>query len=486
VFLLPQAYLAFPLFGFVLVLLGYIGAHLAMSKRESVLALFGERAGLAPRTAPLAALPRVVDTSVAVDGRVLDIVRAGFLHGVMLVPSPVLAELQGLATPVTAAAHAGPARARGAGGAAARGRRHRRGARARRAGGARGGRQARPHLPGPRRSPAHAGHQPGQGGRPGRRAGAQPARPVAGAAAEGGCRRRRRLLLLKPGKEPDQAVGYLDDGSMVVVEGGRTRVGSEISVRVTSVLTTANGRLVFARPAETESAPAPRAARVPRAVPRPPAAERRGAVSAATPERVGALVPAAGSGVRLGPGDPKALRLLAGEPLLVHAVRGLRAAPSVGAVVVAAPPADVDEVRDLLAPYSVEVVPGGAERQDSVRRALAALDPAVELVLVHDAARCLTPRLAGRGGGGGRCAPRGGASVPVLPVADTVKAVDGDRVTARRWTAARCARLRRRRGFRRAVLERAHASGLPVATDDAGLVEADGGTVTTVDGSRTP
>jgi uncharacterized protein YacL len=84
-----------------------------------------------------------------------------------------------------------------------------------------------------------------------------------------------RLLLLKPGKEPEQAVGYLDDGSMVVVEGGRPRIGAELSVRVTSVLTTANGRLVFGRPAEAEPAPAARPARVPRAVPRPPAAERR-------------------------------------------------------------------------------------------------------------------------------------------------------------------------------------------------------------------
>jgi 2-C-methyl-D-erythritol 4-phosphate cytidylyltransferase len=104
---------------------------------------------------------------------------------------------------------------------------------------------------------------------------------------------------------------------------------------------------------------------------------------------VGVLVPAAGLGVRLGPGAPKALRELAGEPLLVHAVRGLRAAPSVGPVVVAA--TDVALVEELLAPYDVVVVAGGAERQESVRLALAALDPAADLVLVHDAARCLAP-----------------------------------------------------------------------------------------------
>ena len=97
VFFLPQAYLAFPLFGFVVVLLGFLGYQIGASKRDGVLALFGQSAGLTPRPAPTAALPRVVDTSVAIDGRVLDVVRAGFLHGSMLVPSPVLAELQGMA-----------------------------------------------------------------------------------------------------------------------------------------------------------------------------------------------------------------------------------------------------------------------------------------------------------------------------------------------------------------------------------------------------
>ena len=199
------------------------------------------------------------------------------------------------------------------------------------------------------------------------------------------------------------------------------------------------------------------------------------------PGQVGVLVPAAGSGLRLGPGDPKALRLLAGEPLLVHAVRGLRAAPSVGPVVVAAPPAEVDAVCALLEPWSVRVVPGGAERQDSVRRALSALDPAVELVLVHDAARCLTPVALVEAV---VAALRAGAEavVPVLPVADTVKAVDGDRVTATLDRASLRA-TQTPQGFRRDVLERVHGSTGPALTDDAGLVEAAGGRVTTVAGA---
>jgi uncharacterized protein YacL len=50
----------------------------------------------------------------------------------------------------------------------------------------------------------------------------------------------------KPGREPGQGVGYLDDGTMVVIERGRALVGKDVTVRVTSVVITANGRLVFA------------------------------------------------------------------------------------------------------------------------------------------------------------------------------------------------------------------------------------------------
>ena len=65
--------------------------------------------------------------------------------------------------------------------------------------------------------------------------------------------------------------------------------------------------------------------------------------------RTAAVVPAAGRGERLGPGAPKALRLLGGVPLLVHAVRALATARSIDLVVVAAPEGGVDDVRALLA-----------------------------------------------------------------------------------------------------------------------------------------
>ncbi len=199
----------------------------------------------------------------------------------------------------------------------------------------------------------------------------------------------------------------------------------------------------------------------------------------------GVLVPAAGLGLRLGPGGPKALRLLAGEPLLVHAVRGLRAVAELGAVVVAAPPDEVELVRGLLSHYDAQVVAGGAHRHDSVACALAGLPPGVDLVLVHDAARCLTPPVVFAAV---VAALRAGADavVPVLEVYDTVKRVDGEVVVE---TVPRSAlrTVQTPQGFRREVLELAHAelahsAGCDRHTDDAGMVEALGRTVVTVPG----
>ncbi|WP_089297687.1 2-C-methyl-D-erythritol 4-phosphate cytidylyltransferase [Actinoplanes regularis] len=198
---------------------------------------------------------------------------------------------------------------------------------------------------------------------------------------------------------------------------------------------------------------------------------------------VAVVVPAAGAGVRLGPGGPKALRLLEGEPLLVHAVRRLAAAPSVRLIVVAAPPADVDAVHALLAPVApVTVVAGGAERQESVAAALAAVPEEVAIVLVHDAARCLTPpsvieRVA--------AAVREGADavIPVLPVVDTIKEVDGDDIVLGTVDRSALRAVQTPQGFRATMLRAAHAAAADSHTDDAGAVEKLGIPVRCVPGS---
>ena len=194
--------------------------------------------------------------------------------------------------------------------------------------------------------------------------------------------------------------------------------------------------------------------------------------------RTAALVPAAGRGERLGPGAPKALREIGGESILLHAVRGLLASDRVGLVVVAAPPSleGVAEVHRILAGLDeVLVVPGGSTRQQSVALALAAVPEGYDVILVHDAARALTPpeTIASVVD-----AVRSGlpAVVPVLPVADTVKSValgrDGAESVGRTVDRAGLRAVQTPQGFHREVLARAHAAAGRDATDDAGLVES--------------
>jgi len=195
---------------------------------------------------------------------------------------------------------------------------------------------------------------------------------------------------------------------------------------------------------------------------------------------VAVVIPAAGRGERLGADRPKAFVDVAGRSLLEHAVDGIR--PVADLIVVAAPTTLVEQVRSLLS--DVEVVAGGDVRQDSVRAALALLPADVDIVLVHDAARAWVPvevswRVVQ--------AVRDGADavIPVVAVTDTVKEVESDGAVVRTVdrTSLRC--VQTPQGFRRDVLVRAHAAGAtgPSATDDAGLVEALGLTVVTVEGS---
>jgi 2-C-methyl-D-erythritol 4-phosphate cytidylyltransferase len=197
---------------------------------------------------------------------------------------------------------------------------------------------------------------------------------------------------------------------------------------------------------------------------------------------IAVVIPAAGRGERMGAGVVKALRELDGLPLLVHAVRRVRAVPAVAAVVVVAPVGLVNDLSVLLGQYAVTVVAGGAERQDSVRLGLAALPPEVEFVLVHDAARALTPVAVFESV---IAALRAGAEavVPVLPVADTVKRVVRDRVVGTLERADLRA-VQTPQGFVRELLEHAHRLPGPPATDDAALVERLGRTVVTVPGSQ--
>ncbi|MFF4885809.1 2-C-methyl-D-erythritol 4-phosphate cytidylyltransferase [Streptomyces nigra] len=209
--------------------------------------------------------------------------------------------------------------------------------------------------------------------------------------------------------------------------------------------------------------------------------------------RTAVVIPAAGRGVRLGPGAPKALRALNGTPMLIHAVRAMAASRWVSLVVVVAPPDGAAEVKSLLDAHALPertdflVVPGGESRQESVRLGLEALPPDHDIVLVHDAARPLVPVdtvdaviEAVRDG-----AP---AVVPALPLADTVKEVEpAEEPGTPEPVVATPARARLRavqtpQGFDRATLVRAHETVTGNVTDDASMVEQLGPTVVVVPG----
>jgi 2-C-methyl-D-erythritol 4-phosphate cytidylyltransferase len=193
-----------------------------------------------------------------------------------------------------------------------------------------------------------------------------------------------------------------------------------------------------------------------------------------------AIVSAAGSGERLGAGVPKAYVELCGRTMLEHAVDGLLGSGVIDRVVVAVPLDRVAETSTMLDGRAV-VVAGGAQRHDSVRLALDHVgDP--DFVVVHDAARPLTPvdqirRVVAALAEGLR------AVVPVVPVVDTVKAVDANGVVLGTPERSGLRAVQTPQGFATDLLRRAYQrAGSVAATDDASLVENLGTPVHTVAG----
>ncbi|MDQ1393678.1 MAG: 2-C-methyl-D-erythritol 4-phosphate cytidylyltransferase [Acidimicrobiaceae bacterium] len=187
--------------------------------------------------------------------------------------------------------------------------------------------------------------------------------------------------------------------------------------------------------------------------------------------QVWAIVVAAGAGTRFG--GPKQFEPLLGRRVLDWSVAA--AAASCDGVVVVLPP-------DRLEPGTQ---PGGTTRSASVRAGLAAVPDSAEIVVVHDAARPLArPELFERVVAAIRASASASAdaAIAVVPVADTIKRVRGDRVTET-LDRAELVMVQTPQAFRADALRKAHA-GEPEATDDAALIEAMGGTVVTVPGDR--
>jgi len=227
---------------------GYLFAYVAAKKHRGILRLVGVHQLTEPGVAgaPMPAGQTLVDTSAIIDGRIADIVRTGFLSGELVVPEFVLRELQQVADsgdPLK--------RARG-----------RRGLEV-----VHGLRSdvpvATPEIDFPELADVDAkllklARQRGlriltTDYNLNRLARIQDvvvlnvnelANALKPAVLPG---ERLEIRLIREGKEPDQGVGYLDDGTMVVVEGGRRRVGDTVDVQVTSVLQSPSGKMIFTR-----------------------------------------------------------------------------------------------------------------------------------------------------------------------------------------------------------------------------------------------
>jgi 2-C-methyl-D-erythritol 4-phosphate cytidylyltransferase/2-C-methyl-D-erythritol 2,4-cyclodiphosphate synthase len=220
--------------------------------------------------------------------------------------------------------------------------------------------------------------------------------------------------------------------------------------------------------------------------------------------RIGAVLVAAGSSRRAGPGLPKQFRNLGLRPMFIAALE-----PLLGVcdeVVVVVPESDVDRAADILVEHGivagggsgrpdggrapgvegtsgrprVVVVAGGRLRQDSVGAGLATLSDDVDVVLIHDAARPfasleLCERVAA-------AAIEHGAVVPVVPVKDTVKRVEEGRVVATLDRAVLGLAQTPQAFVRETLLSAREAVGDAGVTDDAQCVEIAGGRVAVVDG----
>jgi len=203
--------------------------------------------------------------------------------------------------------------------------------------------------------------------------------------------------------------------------------------------------------------------------------------------RASAIVVAAGSGTRLGSGEPKAFVKLRGHPTLHYSLATIATLPMIEEVVIAIPAGMERRTREEVARAGLEapvkVTAGGLERQDSVRIALALSSAEAEVIIIHDAARPFADTALFR-----RCidaASARGAAIAAIPVADTLKRV-ADGVIHSTLKRAGLYQAQTPQAFQRRLLIAAHERATReriVATDDADLVEQIGGTVEIVEAS---
>lgn len=201
-------------------------------------------------------------------------------------------------------------------------------------------------------------------------------------------------------------------------------------------------------------------------------------------ESAGAIIVAAGSGARMD-GLDKLFTLVSGRPLLAHTVTAFEECWTVQKIVVVLSDANFERGRAMLDEQRfsklVGVCTGGARRQDSVHCGLQTLGE-VAWVAVHDGGRPLIrPGMIARGL---EAARETGASVPVVPLADTIKEVDANDAVLRTLDRSRLRAAQTPQCFRYDLLLRAHHEITEDVTDDAAMMEKLGVAVKTYEGRR--
>jgi 2-C-methyl-D-erythritol 4-phosphate cytidylyltransferase len=204
--------------------------------------------------------------------------------------------------------------------------------------------------------------------------------------------------------------------------------------------------------------------------------------------RVVAVIPAGGSGQRMGSSTPKQFLTLGHSPLLLHCLLVFERAASISEVILVVPTDERSRtLSEVVERYGIrkvlKVVAGGATRQESVYHGLKETDPEAEIVVVHDAVRpFVTEELIDRSI---EMTRKSGAAIVAVPMKDTVKQVDADGHLTKTLDRSNLWLAQTPQVFRRALLLEAYRKAECDqfhATDDAALVERIGHKVAIVPG----
>ncbi|MEC4815168.1 MAG: 2-C-methyl-D-erythritol 4-phosphate cytidylyltransferase [Scytonema sp. PMC 1069.18] len=202
------------------------------------------------------------------------------------------------------------------------------------------------------------------------------------------------------------------------------------------------------------------------------------------------LIPAAGSGKRMGGNRNKLLLMVQSRPIIAWTLLAAEAASQIGWIGIISQPMDWDDFKTILANLKltkpVEIIKGGSTRQESVYNGLQALPDSAKQVLIHDGARCLaTPNLFNRCAEAIRQSP---GLIAAVPVKDTIKVVDENGIIQNTPDRNQLWAAQTPQGFDVAALKQCHESGIRngwEVTDDAALFEKCGRAVRIVEGEET-